>query len=508
MRLILRCVNREIEAEAAKLIARFEAHAQQLADEQARRDRRTTSTEPRLELRRPRYWALADGFDPFLVRARSTRIAHSINRAIAGSSYEPRTPFLHSVPKPGGGMRDVSVFQVADNAVSKRLFSQLMRKNRTKLSSRAYAYRDDVSVHDAIQYVHAELLQVPRVFVAEYDFSKFFDNISHEYLWRTLRDRAFLITAREESQIRAFLRSAGRGVQDYLQPPAPRERGVPPGTSISLFLANVAAWELDRALEKLGVSFVRYADDTLIWSEDYAHICKAVDALHEMSGRIGAPINLTKSGGVHLLVRGGPAEMSPVSHVDFLGHRIDTAKLSMKPTVVEKAKARLSRLLYYNLLREPIRGTQAAHRLGRVDRDYVVFIWQARRYLYGDLSERALRRLAARGIPARRFKGLMSFFPLITDEDQLRELDRWLAWRTWLALRKRRRLLASAGLPAPAPHGLYLEDLVSYTRRSVTTGGTLDLRLPSFRRMAKMIRSAAREHGAAVVSRGLKYGYR
>jgi len=39
-----------------------------------------------------------------------------------------------------------------------------------------------------------------------------------------------------------------------------RERGIPQGTSISLFLANVAPWDLDRSLERLGVSFVRYAD--------------------------------------------------------------------------------------------------------------------------------------------------------------------------------------------------------------------------------------------------------
>jgi hypothetical protein len=42
--------------------------------------------------------------------------------------------------------------------------------------------------------------------------------------------------------------------------------GIPQGTSISLFLANVAAYALDRRLETLGVGFVRYADDTIIWS--------------------------------------------------------------------------------------------------------------------------------------------------------------------------------------------------------------------------------------------------
>jgi len=240
---------------------------------------------------------------------------------------------------------------------------------------------------------------------------------------------------------------------------SPRERGLPQGTSISLFLANVAASSLDRSLERLGVGFVRYADDTLIWSRDYSAICLAVDALHSAAAAIGSDVNLEKSPGVRLLVkRGASAEIASATTTDFVGYRVAIGQLEVKSATVERAKARIRELIYFNLLDAAKKGTVEPGRLGgRVDKDYVVYIWQVRRFLYGDLSERDLRRYHSRGAPMRRFKGFMSYYPLADDTDQLRELDAWLAQETWLAMRRRAQLLRSAGATVlPPPHDLPL----------------------------------------------------
>jgi len=477
-----------IDREASKLIRRFETYARSMSDEHRRRVRRTTVLVPQPTLKRPAYWGLADGFDPYITRARAERIGHAVRNKIRQRTFVPRNPVIYTVPKVGDGTRNVSVFQVADNAVSRCIFESLMSKNRTLLSSRAYAYRADISAHDAIQYVTSELRGLPRVFVAEYDFSKYFDNISHDHIWRTLCDRGFLLTEAEESIIRGFLAAPAQYIQTYAETGgAPREKGVPQGTSISLFLANVAAWDLDRTLERLGVSFVRYADDTLIWSPDYKQICAAAETLHEMSEKIGAPLNLEKSGGIRLLVRpGAPAEMRTTEHVDYLGHRVTVTTLKIKPTVIAKMCNRINRLIYYNLVREPLLRAQAITRLARVDTDYATLIWQLRRYMYGDINERGLRRFEARGAPARRFRGVLAFFPLVDDEEQLRALDKWLLCQIYLALRKRGRLLRTLGVTQlPVPHGLSCDKLARFTRQSQTTGGVLDLRVPSFWRIAR-----------------------
>jgi RNA-directed DNA polymerase len=500
-----------IDSEALKLVRRFEEYARSQADEERRRQRRTTCSVEPLICRRPAYWKLADGFNPYVTRARAERIGHSVQQAIRERRYTPRNAVLYAVPKVGGGVRNVSVFQVADNAVSRRVFETLMRKNRPRMSSRAYAYRDDISVHDAIFYVAAEFKSSRRVFVAEYDFSKYFDNISHEYLWRIVHDNAFLLTLAEESVINAFLRTPALEHTSYSERGGePRTKGVPQGTSISLFLANVAAWELDQALERLGVSFVRYADDTLIWSTDYTQLCRAVDALYNMSERIGAPLNFEKSGGIRLLAGDGvPAEIKATPYVDLLGHRLTAQRVSIKPALVEKLRKRINELLYFNLIREPARGAQNPERLaGGLDRDYATLIWQLRRYLYGDISERGLRKMEARGTVRRRFRGFMSFFPLVDDPELLARLDGWLVSQTFLALQKRYRLLNTSGFTnLSTPYLIPGGQLSSLVGVSGTTGEKVDLRLPSFIRIARVIRRAVRRYGPTSVAQGLHYEY-
>jgi len=499
-----------IDDEARKLIRRFENYARQLADESQRRARRTTRTVTRLTLRRPPYWSLATGFDPYFVRARATCITNSVEKKLANKTYEPFTPCQHFVPKVGGGRREVCVFQVADSAVSRIFYDALIQKNRARMSSRAYAYRNDVTAQDAIQYIAAEVRGQTRVFVAEYDFSKYFDNISHEYLHKILRDRQFLLSRAEMGVVDAFLRAVPLPESSYQSHSAVvRERGIPQGTSISLFLANIAAWDLDRSLERLGVSFVRYADDTLIWSTDYAQLCRAVETLHEMAVRIGSPVNLEKSGGIHLLVpSGAPSEIKSIMFIEYLGHRISPSSVGMKERVVQRIKERVNELLYFNLIKEPEGGTQNPGRLQRVDRDYVTYVWQLRRYLYGDISERRLRRFQIRGVPRRRFRGVMSFFPLLDDTQQLKELDGWLVCSTCMALKKRGRLLQKLGYTSlPDPHGLPCCALPAYIRKSRTTGGNLDLRLPSLQRIASVIRSAATQYGTTSIARTSQYEY-
>jgi len=499
-----------IRDEAQKLIRRFELYAHDLADETTRRRRRTTASVARLRPIRPLYWAIQDGFDPYLVRARSERIGHAIGQSIRRREYVPRIPIEYLVPKAGGGLRKVSVFQVADNAVSRIVFRSLLEKNRSKMSSRSYAYRDDLTAHDAVQYIRSEFRQRDRMFIAEYDFSSYFDAISHDHIWETIEEQQFLMTASEKHVAQAFLTSQAVVIGGYGESsPAARSNGVPQGTSISLILANLAAWPLDRALERLGVGFARYADDTLIWSADYGQICAAADVLHEQSRLIGAPVNLLKSAGIRLLVApGAPAEIEHTHHVDFVGHNLTLHSTGIKAETVMRIKKRLAELLYFNLVREPLRGTQDLGRLdGRVDRDYVVFIWQARRFLYGDLSEVELRRFQVDDVPLRRFKGMMSFYPLIDDTDALRDLDSWLASRTWMALRRRGLLLRKMGLTVlPPPHGMPANRLIKYRRRSATTGGTLDLRMPSLGRIATLLRRASAIHGPNQIGRVRQYG--
>lgn len=195
----------EILDEAQRLIRRHERYAQDLTDEFRRRNRRTGAADVP-NILRPSYWDVDPGFNPYLVRARNERIGRSIRARLRGREYEPRNAVCFEVPKPDGTMREVSVFQVADSAVSRVVFNSLLRKNRQRLSAYSFAYRSDVTVHDAIQHIAADIRDKPRIFVAEYDFTRYFDSILHEHVWQHCGSKGFCGPRWKREYCRDFLR--------------------------------------------------------------------------------------------------------------------------------------------------------------------------------------------------------------------------------------------------------------------------------------------------------------
>jgi RNA-directed DNA polymerase len=339
--------------------------------------------------------------------------------------------------------------------------------------------------------------------VAEFDFSKFFDSISHEHIRRTLADRRFFVTERERRIIDAFLRAPSFETLEYsLETTCEREKGIPQGTSISLFLANVAAYPLDRKLEALGVGFARYADDTLIWGESYDIVCRAVNALEEAASEMGVQLNFVKSEGISIVCPEGlPAEFKAKSSVSFVGYRIGATTISMRESNLKGAMDWMSYLIYSNLLQEPKRGRLLLSRLVYgIDQDYVIMLAQLRRYLYGELSESQLRKYIARQTPLMRYHGLMSFYPIVNDEALLKELDGWLLNSVHRALRLRAKLFRKAGINIlPPPHDLPKADLLKLSYRP-QPGEFVDLRFPSVARVARLIRRASRTYGASAIA--------
>ncbi len=118
-------------------------------------------------------------------------------------------------------MRKVSVFQVADSALSLLTFQRLMEKNARHFSASAYAYRRDLTVHDAILHIGSELRRQNRLYLAEFDFAKYFDSISHQHILKMLGDRRFFVTQRERFIIERFLNTPALHVTNYIGPHMP-----------------------------------------------------------------------------------------------------------------------------------------------------------------------------------------------------------------------------------------------------------------------------------------------
>lgn len=459
-----------IRAECDKLALRYHAYHNGLHLEHVRHLKRVSNAPPK-QVRTPTYWDVDPKFNPFYVRRKSKSIARSIARTIADGTYAPHKPHLTKILKPNGSHREIEVYQIPDAAVSKAFYFRLLEKNKHRFSAFSYAYRSDRNVHFAIQDIAIDIARDARSFIAEFDFSDFFGSISHAYLGGQFDQNGFLISEEERRIIWAFLKG--------------RERGIPQGTSISLFLANLACWRLDHGLEREGVKFARYADDTIVWSLDYQKICSAFSIISEFSSAAGIPINAEKSAGISLLSKEGlPSELSSrKTHVEFLGYSISVGAVSIKRASVKKIKRQISYLLYRNLI-QPLRGKVLRGLVipsNNRDDALLVAISQVRRYMYGGLTSAMLRRYINGRSRRISFKGIMSFYPLVNDEAQLRALDGWLTAVLYRAVQLRSRLLKkwkfdrSDSFPFNVPHG----ELVKSFRAQIVAGKQL-LEIPSF----------------------------
>lgn len=420
----------DIEKQALQLKQRFESYHNNLQLWHERNSLNYVNF-PGKSIKFPEEWSEDKKFNPFYVLKRRKQIAKSVSKSILSKKYIPNKPFVKRIPKPNGGTREISIYQIQDSAVSYRTYKNLLAKNKHRFSSLTYAYRNDRNIHFAIQDISQEIMSVPRIFVAEFDFSDFFGSINHEYLFDQLSNNGFLVSESERHIIKAFLSG--------------REKGIPLGTSISLFLANVVCWKLDRRLEDEGIRFARYADDTIIWSKEYSKISKAFDIIAEFSKEAKININYTKSDGISLLKKAGmPSEfLNSKEFVEFLGYKISTDKVSIKDKSIEHIKSHIAYLLYNKLI-QPLKQTPTPMSnlpvLG-MDKNFLSALMEVRRYLYGNLTEITLKKYMNGTYKVLSFKGIMSFYPLINDVEQLKELDNWLICTILNILELRRKML-------------------------------------------------------------------
>jgi len=323
------------------------------------------------------------------------------------------------------------------------------------------------------------------MFIAEFDFSDFFGSINHEYLFNQFNANGFFISSEEEKVIRAFLSS--------------RERGIPQGTSISLFLANLVCWKLDKSFEKFGLKFARYADDTVVWSPDYAAICKSFTIIDAFSREAGVSINAKKSDGISLLAREGlPTEITSKREFNFLGYSVAVSKVSIKEKSEKRIKKQISYLLYKNLIqpirKKPLKGLIIP--ANNKDIALLSAMTQVRRYLYGGLSHREMGEYLSGRQKHLYFKGIMSFYPLINDEEQLKRLDGWLLSVIHRCVKKRSALLLSHGFDRrhSFPFSVPREKIIrEYHRRRINDKPLLEI--PSFMLIYKSLQHGLKESG-------------
>ena len=181
----------------------------------------------------------------------------AIRQALLDGAYQPKPVRRVSIPKPNGGERWLGIPSVVDRVIQQALGQVLTPIFDPGFSESSFGFRPGRSAHGAVRQVQRTIAEGYR-FAVDLDLEKFFDRVNHDVLMahvaRRVKDKCLL------SLIGRYLR-AGVLVGDSIQA---TELGTPQGSPLSPLLANILLDDLDKALERRGHRFVRYADDLRI----------------------------------------------------------------------------------------------------------------------------------------------------------------------------------------------------------------------------------------------------
>jgi group II intron reverse transcriptase/maturase len=211
-----------------------------------------------------------------------------IRAQLLEGTYQPKPVREVEIPKSGGGVRKLGIPTALDRFIQQSILQVLQPMFDPTFSQHSYGFRPGRSAHQAVCEAQRYIQEGKRV-VVDVDLEKFFDRVNHDVLMGRLDKR--IEDKRMLGLIRRYL-EAGIMADGVVME---RYEGTPQGGPLSPLLANVLLDEVDKELEKRGLSFVRYADDLNIYVGSWRAGEDAMETLRRLYARLRLRINEAKS---------------------------------------------------------------------------------------------------------------------------------------------------------------------------------------------------------------------
>jgi len=254
-----------------------------------------------------------------------------LQESILSGQYEVNAVRKVEIPKPGGGKRMLGIPTVKDRMIQQAIHQEINRYYEPYFSEHSYGFRPGRNAHQAIVQASAYIAE-GKEWVVDIDLEKFFDTINHDRLMQRLSkgvgDKRLL------RLINAYLK-AGMMSDGLMEQ---REAGTPQGSPLSPLLSNIVLDELDKELEKRGLSFCRYADDCNIFVRSRKAGERVMKSLTNfIEDKLKLKVNPNKSGVRHC------------SEVKFLGYTVmKEGKIRVADKTIERFKTKVREMTKRN----------------------------------------------------------------------------------------------------------------------------------------------------------------
>lgn len=314
--------------------------------------------------------------------------------------YKPFPVLRVEIPKPGEntGVRMLGIPCVRDRVVQATLKLILEPILDHTFSDSSYGFRPKRNQQQAVRAAQ-KIISTGKEYVVDIDLSKFFDRVNHDRLLSRLGE---YITDKQILRIIGMILRSGVMKDGFY---SSTSEGTVQGGPLSPLLSNVVLDELDKELERRGLEFCRFADDSNIFVRS-----------HKAAMRVMKSISKFISTKLKLVVNQEKSKVALSKHVKFLGMTIVEGTIAISTKSINRAMEKVKELTprgthetleramkeinkwyigwsqYYGMTQYPSQLKKIEAHIRRRLRSRIISQQKRKRYLFKKLIKRGLSR--------------------------------------------------------------------------------------------------------------------